>query len=386
MARCLSCAVCVCLGLGLSAVHARVRAQTAPSFDPAPTDAPQIRAVDPAPAPLRASEVAPPPLRATGSVDSPVLRAQSADNPALEAEVARLRSTALSAVPLAGRASRAQANASWVLGLLYLHGIGVAASPAEAAAWFERARAQGEPLAPAGLAWCEIDGCRTPPNPAAAQRWITLLRRVDLPRAQYLQWLADQRLSPLQLATPGLRGEPAPAPPAPDRQLLLSAARGGNLHARIELGFESISANRPAQALEHFRAAAPRSEAASANAALLSERLRVTPPAPGPASAADTFARAQRNHRGEGQPANFVEAIRLYRLAQNQGSEPAKRMLELIFSRPGPDGQVDIAWMQQLAYLNLSGGAPALDSTTVRRALRREPTPLFDMLPAYLRK
>ncbi|MDP3829044.1 MAG: hypothetical protein Q8Q74_21030, partial [Polaromonas sp.] len=177
-----------------------------------------------------------------------------------------------------------------------------------------------------------------------------------------------------------------PAASAPDRQLLLSAARGGNVHARIELGFESITANRPADALEHFRAAGSRSEAASANAALLSERLRVTPPARSSASAADTFARAQRNHRGEGQPANFVEAIRLYRLAQNQGSEPAKRMLELIFSRPGPDGQVDIAWMQQLAYLNLSGGAPALDSTTVRRELRREPTPLFDMLPASLRK
>jgi TPR repeat protein len=361
-----------CLWLG--AVQAAGSIPPDPAFDGSPPPSEPLRAADPSPETLSATQLPPAPLQA---------REQPS---ALEAEVSRLRSQALSVNPQPGRVAREQARAAWLLGLLYLHGIGVPASPGEAAGWFERARALGEPLAVAGLAWCEIDGCRTAPNPAAAQRWISLLRRVDLPRAQYLQWLVDERLSPLQLATPGLRGEPAPAAPAPDRQLLLSAARGGNVHARIELGFESITANRPAEALEHFRAVASRSEAASANAALLSERLRVTPPARSSASAADTFAGAQRNHRGEGQPANFVEAIRLYRLAQSQGSEPAKRMLELIFSRPGPDGQVDIAWMQQLAYLNLSSGAPALDGTTVRRALRREPTPLFDMLPASLRK
>lgn len=54
---------------------------------------------------------------------------------------------------------------------------------------------------------------------------------------------------------------------------------------------------------------------------------------------------AQRYHRLDQQPANFVKAIRLYRLAQNQGSEQARKMLELIFSRPDPDGSVDVAWM-----------------------------------------
>jgi TPR repeat protein len=370
MSRALCCFCCLWLG----AAQAAGSVQPEPAFDGSPPPAAPLRAADPTPETLSASQLPPAPLQAREPPS------------ALEAEVSRLRARALSVEPQPGRVAREPARAAWLLGLMYLHGIGVAASPAEAAVWFDRARALGEPLAAAGLAWCEIDGCRMAPNPAAAQRWIAQLRRVDLPRAQFFQWLVDERLSPLQLATPGLRGEPAPAKPAPDRQLLLSAARGGNVHARIELGFESIGASRPEEALEHFRAAAPRSEAASANAALLSERLRGTPAARGSASAADTFARAQRNHRGEGQPANFVEAIRLYRLAQSQGSEPARKMLEMIFSRPGPDGQVDIAWMQQLAYLNLSGGTPVLDSTTVRRELRREPTPLFDMLPAYLRK
>lgn len=58
-------------------------------------------------------------------------------------------------------------------------------------------------------------------------------------------------------------------------------------------------------------------------------------------------------------------------------------MLALIFSRPGPDGQIDIAWMQPLAYANLSGEVVSLDSATAQPMLRREPTPLADLLPPW---
>lgn len=395
MVRCLSFAMCVSLCISLSAVHARVRAQSVEPFDPAPIVHPPIRSALPAPPVLRTNEELAPPLRVDGTLPSPLtaadsaaspaLRVPGADNPALESDLARLRATALSTTVPGPRARRAQANASWVLGLLYLHGIGVAASPADAATWFYRARTLGEPLASAGLAWCEIEGCKGPADPVAARRWIAQLRAVNLPRAQFLQWLVEARLSPLQIAAPGPRNEPAAAG-LPSRQLLLSAAQGGDVHARIELGFESLAANRPAEALEYFRAAALRSPAAAANAALLSERLADTsinrrPLAAASSSSDDTLALAQRNHRGEGQPANFVEAIRLYQLAKNQGNVQAKKMLALIFSRPRPDGQIDIAWMQHLAYVNLANEALSLDSTTARQALRREPTPLFDLLP-----
>jgi TPR repeat protein len=347
--------------------YAAVSAQPEPGFGEAPPPLPPLRLPEPMAPVLRA------PAGASASPQAP-------RPSALEVEVARLRDRAQAGG--AGEGSRDAGRASWLLGLLYLHGLGVAASPADAAEWFERADALGEPLAAAGLAWCEIEGCRTGLNPAAARRWINQLRAIDLPRAQYLQWLMDTRLAPLQLARPG---EPAPAASA-DRQLLLNAARGGNIHARIELGMERMAANRPAEALEQFRAVASRSSAASANVALLSEQLRSTRSARAPVAAAETLARARRNHRGEGQPANFVEAIRLYRLAQSQGSAEARKMLELIFSRPGPDGQVDITWMQQLAYVNLSGDVPGLDSSTSRRGLRREPTPLFDLVPPTLRR
>lgn len=312
----------------------------------------------------------------------PAPRLPASDNPVLDAEVARLRASAQAG---GSRPGRAQGTASWILGLLYLHGIGVTLNPADAALWFERAYALGEPLASAGLAWCEIDGCRNAADPAAARRWLAPLRVVNSPRAQYFQWLIESRLSPLLITTPGLRDEPY-SRGLPNRQLLLSAARAGDIQARIELGFESVSANRLAEAEDYFRAAAVKSPAASANARLLAERIRSIHSAAASSrsarpSAGDHFAQAQRNHRGEGQSANYVEAIRLYQLAKNEGSVQAAKMLELIFSRPGADGQIDIAWMQQLAYVNLSKDVPTLDNTTDRPALRRDTTPLLDLLP-----
>ena len=59
----------------------------------------------------------------------------------------------------------------------------------------------------------------------------------------------------------------------------------------------------------------------------------------------------------------------------------ARKILELIFSRPGPGGQLDVAWMQQLAYVDVSGKVLSLDGAPVRAGLRREQTPLFDLLP-----
>ena len=395
---CSSALLGICLGMGTA--QARVIAQPPAPFDPAPVAAPPVGAPRPATAPLRASRPQAPPLRAepapepapsvSGDPTTPGPQLTAPDNAALQFDVARLRAAATNPQPAGPRGLRAQGNACWVLGLLYVHGIGVVIDLAEAAAWFERAQALGEPLAAAGLAWCALEGCKTAPDPAAAQRWIAPLRAANAPRAQYLQWLIETRLAPLQTASPGARVGPAPSTPdsLANRELLLRAAEGGDVQARIELGLESVAANRPAEALDYFRTAAPRSAAAAANVALMNDRARAAEAgAAGSATpAAETLAQARRNHRGEGQPANFVEAIRLYRLAQSQGSLEARKMLEMIFSRTGANGAVDIAWMQELAFVNLSKDVLALDSTTLRRALRREPTPLHDLVPASWRR
>jgi uncharacterized protein len=404
MQRCLHCAfsVMVCLMIGHATAHARARAQAvAPLYSAAQPTTQPVSRPEPVPVlrvqatsePLRADTTPAPPLVYSGTVTGPALRAEGADSAVMNPDVAQLRSLAMTGLARSQRgasavnASRAQANAAWVLGLLYLHGIAVVANPAEAAKWFESARSLGEPLAVAGLAWCDIEGCKAQPNPALARRWLPALRTANLPRAQYLQWLIDMRLSPLQVAAPGVQAYASSRPDAglPNRQWLLAAAQAGDVQATIELGLESVAANRPEQALAYFRAVAPRSQVATANAALMQARLQSPSKTTQTTSVDETLALAQRNHRGEGQPANYVEAIRLYQKAQNQGSTQARKMLELIFSRPLANGHVDVAWMQQLAYASYVKDMVVLGSALPPPALQREPTPLFDLLPPFWR-
>ncbi len=374
---------CVCFWLGLVAVHARVRAQPVPQFDTAPVSN----------APMNVDRAPSAPINFSGNPISPEIRSQSTDSSEVEAKITRLRALATAPVARGLRIAEAvnsakmQANAAWILGLLYLHGTGVVANPTEALVWFELAHSLGEPLAVAGLAWCDIEGCKNAPNPALARRWLSALRKVNAPRALYFQWLIEARLAPIQISTPKLKADTSLVAGSnlPNRQWLLSAAQGGDVQAAIELGFESVAENRPTQALAYFRAVSANSAVASANAALIAERQRIPLTTPQNVSAEDLLARAQRNHRGEGQSANYVEAIRLYQLAKNQGNEQAKKMLELIFSRPLANGQIDVSWMQHLAYVTYSKDIASLGSSIAARALRREPTALYDLLPLVWR-
>jgi TPR repeat protein len=343
--------------------------------------------------PPRISEerAAPPSIPRT-SVDANGPRLSPVPDAARQAELASLRAAVDRAPQGNGRASAAARSAAWQLGLAVLHGIGGPVQPHEARQWFERAFRIGEPMAAAGLAWCAIDGCGSPPDPASARRWIAALRPVDAARAQYFEWLLQTRLAPLQVAgSPRGAGQPAQVGGPLEgegglagRQLLEAAARGGNVHAAIELGLDSLSNRRDEEALQQFRAVAPRSPAAAQNVRILSQRVAATESQQGTALQGPgtvTFGLAQRYHRGDGVPANFSEAVRLYRLAQSQGSDAARRMLELIFSRPTSDGGLDIGWMRQLAQMDVTGASPTQNPAATQPQLRREPTPLFDLLP-----
>ncbi|KQR55663.1 hypothetical protein ASF94_04520 [Acidovorax sp. Leaf160] len=312
-------------------------------------------------------------------------------------------------------ASPAQRDAAWTLGLLALHGIGMPADAAQARHWFDRARQAGHPLAAAGLAWCDIDGCGGPPDPAAARPWIAQLRTADPALALYLEWFVATRLAPLPTARP--QGPPGAAPTeeaAPPHQALLArAARAGSAGAQNELALENVARGRTRAALELLRSGAPRSPAAAANLQRLSSRpaddaapaaSARTVPAPPRASAravaaqpgdsevdtpepqtvAELFQQAQRFHRGMGVPSNYAEAIRLYQQAAARGSAPARRMLELIYSRPAAGGGVDIGWMQQLARFDVSQPGELLPVLPAPgpQPLLRDPSPLYELLPS----
>jgi TPR repeat protein len=257
---------------------------------------------------------------------------------------------------------------------------------AQAQLLIERAVTLGARQALAGMAWCAIEGCATIPDPAKAGQWTTPLRAVNRPLSLYLEWLAQDRLTPLRTATLDLQtSDREPALTAP--KLLRSAAQAGNIHALIELGLNAVAAQQPGKALKYFQQAAGDSDVAAANAAIVAQGMRPQAVAESDASKIplELLTQAQRFHRGDGVSVNYSEAIRLYRLAAAKGSTEAERMLALIYSRPLVNGGVDIAWISQLSALDLSRTTPSLRVKTSPRQLQRERSALIDLLPAKWR-
>lgn len=344
---------------------------------PVPAAAP-IRATPIESAPIEAAPVHAEPIQVS-PLEPHAIRLPDTFDAAVLDELDALRRVAT------GR-TRAAAQAAWQLGLIHLHGAGVAHDSGEAQKWFEQAHKQNASIALAGLAWCEIDGCQGAENPAAARKWLTPLRRTHLPRAQYLEWLVAARLAPLHQAQPGADTDTIDVSLAA-RDLLLRAARAGDVHALIEVGMESMAAGRDTEALQYFRAAAPKSAVAGINATIVADMLQIARKSQPDASrlTLDWLNEARRHHRGEGTPVNYTEAIRYYRMAEARGSEEARRMLALIFSRPLVNGGLDVAWIKQLGELDVSQETPSRRAGSGQRQLQREATPLIDYLPEVWR-
>jgi TPR repeat protein len=352
-----------------------------------------------APAPI---QVGPPaaPIIAITPLSVPILRvAPSAPigmqvqlmlDPEITADIERMKVTASRAGPDARQITpkdrEAAAEAAWWLGLIYLHGAGTSLDPVQAQQWFSKAQRLGHPMAAAGLALCAIEGCSGAPSMAEARTWIAELRRTSTPRALYLEWLVESHTAPLTLKTPTEPGT-SMLVELPARELLIRAATLDDPQARIELGLDFAAAQKWQAALEQFRAAAPRSGTADANAASVRDILSLKKAAPvATARWHATLLAAKRQHRSASGPANYQEALRLYQQAEAEGSVEATRMLALIFSRPAATGDIDIAWMRQLAYIDLATSTPTLGSPTSVRLLKRDPTPLFDLMPRIWRE
>lgn len=348
---------------------------------------PTIEAPAPGTAPMQGRPANDAPTIDAATVGHAALRpADTQRQQAIDRELQRLVRAAQAAQPIGSTVASAQA--AWQLGLVYLHGAGVRQDAAQAQRWFEQAARFGrEPWAYAGLAWCHIDGCVGPPKPGAAEREIALLRPRHPARADFLAWLLASRQPQVQVARPGVTPQ---EPPASNLPLLKKAAAAGDLQARIELGMDAVSQGRADQAELFFRQVAAQSPAAAFNLRELQARAGAgdaRPPEPSAsAEAAAALAQARKYHRGEGVPANFSEAIRFYRLAEQRGSAQAHKMLALIYSRPDPAGGVNIYWMQQLARVDPGSPVPTIGSSIIAHQLQREPTPLADLLPGFWRR
>lgn len=286
---------------------------------------------------------------------------------------------------------RTQRNAAWQWGLLQLHGLHTALQPIQAQQSFALAQQLGHPLAAAGLAWCAIDGCGQRPAPETARQWLSILRNSDSGRAAYLEWLLLEDSAPLDLAVPSTAQREGINTANRKQRLLRQAAEMGDPYALVEIGMELAAQGKTDEAMEQFRRAAPRSEAAKHNLSVLRDQKGTFKSRPAgnlgqSGGAWQTFKQARVYHRGEGVPANYTEAIRLYKRASDMGSEPSKRMLALIYSRPVPGGGIDIAWMQQLAYMDVTqDSAVPLTAPTAPTSLTRDSTPLYDYISAKWR-
>lgn len=357
--------------------YIEVAPATMPHIESAPA---KVLNIDPRPPGDQPSIVAP-------AINKDSLAPQGTEQAqAVDRELRRLLSTA-EAPRTIGSTTRS-AQAAWTLGLIYLHGAGVRTDTALAQRWFEQAARFGrESWADGGLAWCYLEGCAGPPDPAAAARAIEQLHRRHPARADFLQWVLTRRQTPLQVATPGMNQDQVLE--LPNRQLLEKAAAAGDMHANIELGMDAVTHERFEQAEQYFRRAGPQSQAAQQNlqqlAARSSSPVSTQQKAPLSASAEEALTTARKYHRGQGVPSNFTEAIRFYRLAEQRGSVQARQMLALIFARPAPGGGIDAGWMQQLANVNVGTSIPTMGVLGTTHLLHREPTPLFDLLPAFWR-
>ena len=340
---------------------------------PIPSIAPTVPRIESAPA-RRAQISAPAAPFASSS-----LVPQDINLKVIQDEILQLRRNA---TPSSGYGStQAAAQAAWQLGLIYLHGAGVRVDRPLAQQWFERSARQGrETWAFAGLAWCAIDGCSVPPNPALATPALARLRSEHPARADYLAWIQATRLKPLKINGPGVSSQSVTE--SSDLQLLDRAAQRGDVQANIELGIMAYANKQTAKAEAYFSSVAARSTIAANNL----QHLRSLDTAPAPLSrpsvsddsAESALNMARMYHRGEGVPANYSEALRFYRLAEQRGSAEAHRMIELIFSMP--NGVFDPVWMQQLARANLSLPASMIAAGITAQQLRREASPLSDLL------
>lgn len=314
-------------------------------------------------------------------------------------------------IPKSAGLQSQQAYASWLMGLLALHGICMPLNTAQAASWFLRASELGEPLASAGMAWCAIEGCKLDANPTAAGLWINRLAASKPAKAQYLRWLAQARMAPLRTTLAGGNSVSINSTSEQD-QLLLNAAKAGEVNAKLELGLIAMSNNQPLLALPYFRDAARSSIAGKTNLELVTMQIKTgaplngsekdattRPPINDPKTAAgnglatgkaldrdELLAQARKYHRGQGVPPNYTQAIVLYQMAKDKGSIAAQKMLALIFSRPTSDGHIDIGWMQQLANIETDNSPGNQNGDAQNKNLRREPTPLFDLIPPNWRR
>jgi len=231
------------------------------------------------------------------------------------------------------------------------------ASYEQAARWFKAAADAGDLRGSMAFAYLQAMGLGVARDPAAARQRLQAASAAGVARADYLLSLLeviDKRPQFAQRAA----------------VLRESAARRGDAVAENAMGVHyQLQGDRTTAELWYQRAVEHGSRHANQNLVNLARSEEAKEKVAAATRAADggdadaLFALARRYHRGEGVAIDYGQALRLYRAAAAKGNEPARQMLGLIQSRIGPDGQVDPAWMQQLASATVGAVGSKVESS-----------------------
>lgn len=238
-------------------------------------------------------------------------------------------------------------------GLAHLYGLGVPIDMTLAGKTMMRAWAQGDSLAAAGIALCHASACYGTPNAGSVLLWADRVRRLAPGKAKLLEWQAAQL---------GAQNSPTPNSAGQTQRLLMQAVALEDPVAMNERALQLISTDQLPQAIDMLEKARLRgSPAAAQNLGKLQQNqnnadhvgsvdktkkdLRFASAMAGQ----DDYNQALKYHRGLGVPVNITQAVSYYQRSAQQGNLAAKHMLELIFSRPTPQGTIDEVWMRQLA-------------------------------------
>jgi uncharacterized protein len=235
------------------------------------------------------------------------------------------------------------------LGLQYLHGTQAAPDLKQAGLAFMQAWSRGDAQASAAVAVCHWMGCYGTPDRRALALWIDRARARDPGKAKLLEWASAQRWNPQN--------------PGATNALLLAAIQLQDPIALNEQALAQVTAGQQRLALRNFELAAQRgSPAALHNQRQLAQQLDSASLEPAAANASlaslagqAQYEQAMRYHAGAGVPVNYAQALLYYRQAASMGHLQAQRMAQLMVSVRSAQGQLDDAWIRQLAP-QLQGG------------------------------
>ena len=310
------------------------------------------------------------------SLESPSVSAPSGDAP-IDSKAVKPKSPAAPAAIWEEGALAGDGHAMLRLAHAYLYGLDGATRDAGVAAnWFERAAVAQEPLALLGHAYVLALGVGVPKNVGKARELLQRAEGLGYARAYYLHaQLEGQLIGPTQASRA--------------RALIGEAAERGDALAQNALGVNYERLGDRVTARLWYAKAIQGSQAARANLARLDKsgvadaddrlglQLLRDQAAAGDSNA--QFLLARRQHRGDGTPADYTQALLNYRLSAAQDYAPAKRMLQLILSKTGPYGQLDPQWMQQVANVDV-GGAQGMAQVADATSAKLDVDPLIDLL------